>query len=131
MTFRSLLAAAALALPACAATSSELAAPAAPHGVPRLDLTAQHLAFPALRGAADLPSADALAMHMEKVHGDSAAADVRVCVDTAGRVAKAELLRSSGLASYDAGVLEDVKAWQFEAPTTATCTDLTVVYSLR
>lgn len=131
MTFRSLLAAVALTLPACAATTSELAAPATPHGVPHLDFVARHLAFPALRGDAPLPSADAVAMHMEKVLGDSAAADLRVCVDASGKVAKAELVRSSGLASYDAGVLADVKAWQFEAPTTQACTDLTVVYTLR
>ena len=132
MTLRSITAALALVLPACAATTSTtpIAAPAG-HTVPQLDFTAQHLAFPAIKGDASLPSADNVAMHMQKVLGDSAAADLRICVDSTGRVANADLRKSSGLASYDAAVLEDVKAWQFEAPTSTSCTDLTVVYTLR
>ncbi|HTJ41389.1 MAG TPA: energy transducer TonB [Kofleriaceae bacterium] len=132
MTFRSIALAAALALPACAATTSTspIAAPSG-HVVPQLDFTAQHLTFPALRGDALLPSADNVAMHMEKVLGDSAATELMICVDPTGKVAKADLVKSSGLASYDAAVLEDVKAWAFEAPTSAACTDLTVVYTLR
>jgi TonB family protein len=132
MTFRSLFAAAALVLPACAGTAQELRAPAgAAASVPTLELKAPHAAFPALIGSADLPSADAVAMHMEKVLGDSAAADVKVCVDTTGRVTTADLIKSSGLGAYDAGVLADVRAWRFEAPAQASCTDLTIVYSLR
>jgi len=132
MTFRSLLAVTALALPACAGTAQELRAPAgAAASVPSLDLKAPHGAFPALAGNPDLPSADGVAMHMQHVLGDSAAADVKVCVDTTGRVETASLIKSSGLASYDAGVLADVRAWRFEAPASATCTDLTIVYALR
>jgi TonB family protein len=132
MNVRSLIAATALVLPACAATGSELRAPtAARASIPQLDFTAHHLAFPALRGNPDLPSADDTAMHMQRVLGDSAAADVRLCIDTTGKVASAELIKSSGLASYDAGVLHDVRAWAFEAPSSATCTDLTIAYTLR
>jgi TonB family protein len=132
MTIRSLLAATALVLPACAGTAQELRAPAgAAASVPTLELHAPHGAFPAIIGNADLPSADAVAMHMQHVLGDSASADVRVCVDGTGRVEKASLLKSSGLGSYDAGVLADVRAWRFEAPAQASCADLTVVYALR
>ncbi len=132
MTFRSLALAAALVLPACAATGQELRDPAGTAtAVPHLDLTARHLAFPALRGDASLPSADAVAMHVQHVLGDSADADVLVCVDGSGKVATAKLVRSSGLAAFDAAITNDVKAWAFEAPSSAACTDLTIAYSLR
>jgi TonB family protein len=132
MTFRSLVAAAALVLPACAATGQELAPTTAHHAVPKLALAPQRLSFPALAGAADLPSADAIAMHMEKVLGDSAQADVKICVDGAGAVESASILKSSGMSAYDAAVLGDVKAWRFEAPTGADhCTTATIVYTLR
>ena len=132
MTFRSLVAAAALVLPACAGAAQELRPAEAPSAaVPHLDLTAKHLAFPALRGDASLPSADAVAMHMQAVLGDSADADVLVCVDQSGKVATAKLIRSSGLAAFDAAVTSDVKAWTFESPTAGACTDLTIAYSLR
>jgi TonB family protein len=132
MTFRSLVVATALVLPACAGVGQELRAPEGPSAsVPKIDLTARHLAFPAIRGEVALPSADATAMHMQKVLGDSADADVLVCVDGTGKVASAKLLRSSGLAAFDAGVVADVKAWQFEAPSAAACTDLTIAYSLQ
>jgi TonB family protein len=133
MTVRSLLASIALVLPACAATGSELRSPAtASAPVPQIDPTSQAQAFPSLRGDADLRSADTIAMHMQKVLGDSATAEVRVCVEPSGKVASVKLLKSSGMSAYDAAVLSDVAAWDFAAPSGKTaCEDATIVYTLH
>lgn len=133
MSFRLLLApAAALAFAACATAGTGLPAAEAPHGTAKLDLHAPRAAFPALREDVALPSADQAAIHMQRILGDSAQAEIKVCVDDRGDVTSTSLVKSSGMAAYDRAVLDDVKAWKFEAPAgTGHCEDATIVYTLH
>jgi len=132
MTLRSLLAAAALVLPACAATSQELRpSMGASAKVPQIDPIAQAEPLVPISDTNELPSVDNVAMHMQRVLGDSATAEVRACVDPTGAVRIVKLLKTSGLASYDASVMADVKTWKFANQNQAQCEDLTVTYTLR
>lgn len=121
---------------ACATTGTELRGREAHAGLARLELRAPApatRAFPALRAPAAMPTADQVAVHMDRVLGSTAVAGVRICVDGAGAVRSVDVTRSSGLASFDEAVRADAPGWQFAAPATGTpaCSDASVVYTAR
>lgn len=125
-----------LSIAACATAGSELRGREARAGLARLELrpappTARE--FPALRTAAAMPSADQVAVRMDRVLGSTAIARVHVCVDGAGAVTSVDVTKTSGLASFDEAVRADVPGWQFEAPASgaATCGDASIVYTAR
>jgi TonB family protein len=85
--------------------------------------------------APQLPSANRLAQQIEMRLGDRASVDVRLCVTPAGRVASAELARSSTFATFDAAVMSDLRQWEFAAQpgpdTLKSCEIATIVYRPR
>lgn len=62
-----------------------------------------------------LPSVDRIQHQVRARLGDSASAEVDLCVSPAGHVTKVSLARSSNLAAFDSAVLRDAETWQFDA----------------
>lgn len=67
---------------------------------------------------------------------DRVITSVKMCVDTAGHVSEARLLRSSNYPGYDRKILAEIQAWQFEpiqidGKAAPVCTAVTFIYKPR
>lgn len=79
-----------------------------------------------------LPSVDEIGARVRDELGDTATANLKLCVQPSGRLAQIELARRSMLPDFDRAVLRDVSDWQFKStPGPAAverCELITVVY---
>ncbi len=124
---------------ACATGATPLLDPhdSAPRAQVQLDFTA-----PATDGAVGasfpavveprLPSADRIAPRIRTLLGETASADVHLCVAPAGNVTSVALARGSTMPAFDHAMMNDVTAWQFAAQpgpaTVRTCERFTISY---
>jgi len=119
--FKLALVSSTLALAACAAGSTlgvDRLAPRASGGV-QLSLAggadgSAPLALPTVVDRS-LPSVDRISRAVYATLGDTASAQLDVCIAPSGKVTKLELARSSSMPELDAALLHDVKDWRFEA----------------
>ncbi|MCP4445817.1 MAG: energy transducer TonB [Myxococcales bacterium] len=70
---------------------------------------------------------------MTRAGKDSAMAIMRMCLDNSGAVSKAQIVRSSGYAEYDAKLKSSVRRWRYEpflanGRPAAICTQVTFIY---
>lgn len=83
----------------------------------------------------DVDGADHLYRRIEVEHAGVAATQVRLCVAPSGSVDTVDVVAGSGMAEYDAKVVDSVQGWQyaaFAAPAeTRVCENLTVAYHAR
>jgi TonB family protein len=126
-----------LALPACAATTALVPAPASHTGA-HLDLSARDGSLaPAFPEAIEpaLPSVDRISREVRAQLGDTAVADLDLCVSPAGKVTRVAIAKSSTLAAFDAALLHDAEHWQFDAlpgpDTVQSCRRATIEYRVR
>ena len=93
-------------------------------------VTPQALRALRISGADDLQPDAATAAAMT---APRAVASVKLCVDTAGAVAGAQLIKSSGSPAWDAEILEGMRAWRFRpflvnGRAVPICTAFTFIY---
>lgn len=88
--------------------------------------------FPGRISAAALPGADRLAHRIHAEHNGAIAAQVRLCVAPSGDVDQVDMVASSGMAEFDAAVVDGVGAWQYAAypapESIRVCENVTVAY---
>ncbi len=126
-----------LLLAACVTGGAGLDRETAPRAAARfkaISVAATSPEFPVARNP-QLPSADRISRVILSVVGESASADIRLCIAPDGHVRGLQLVRGSSLPAFDAALLHDVADWQFaEAPgssfasTLRTCEVATVTY---
>jgi len=80
-----------------------------------------------------LPSADRNTSKIRAEVGDTASAELDVCVAADGHVLGVLLLKSSSSPTFDGALLKDAPQWQFsEAPgSSRTCDKATITYNLH
>ena len=104
------------ALTACAAGSTYgVDRETAPHAAVRLELARASdvaSAFPAAIDPA-VPSIDRIGREIGATLGDSATAQVDLCVSPSGRVTKLALAESSSSDAFDTALLQDAQRWRF------------------
>lgn len=125
----------------CAATSLERGADrtAEPRAGLKLDLVATEAAtepsFPARLTTPTAPiAADRLAHRVDVELGGRARADLALCVDGAGAVTSATVVRSSGIDALDAAFAADARTWRYAplaVPTATACQQVQIDYKLR
>lgn len=91
--------------------------------------------FPArLTATASPAAADRLAHRVSAELGGAARADLQLCVDGAGTVTRAEVVRGSGIAALDAAFVDAARAWRYEplaAPSATACQKVEIAYRVR
>lgn len=127
----------ALALSACATTSTGLTSEPSPRTGVRLDLTAQSTdaATPAFPEAIDtrVRSIDRMAHVLKARHqGEAMTAKLDLCVAPDGHVTKIALAEGSSYDAFDQALVRDAAAWQFASlpgpATVESCRRATVAY---
>ena len=80
-----------------------------------------------------LPSADRNSTKIRAEIGDTATADLDVCIAADGHVLGVLLVKSSSSPTFDGALLKDAPQWQFsEAPgSSRTCDKATITYNVR
>ncbi len=90
--------------------------------------------FPAARQLA-APSVDRVANLVRARLGETAIAELDLCVSTDGHVSKVELARGSSFAMFDSALVRDAESWQFERlpgpATLQSCMRTTIAYRSR
>src|SRR5438477_8964615 len=76
--------------------------------------TSAFAALPKMAEAPSLPTADRLAPYIKAKLGDTANADIRLCIAADGHVTKVELVKGSTYKAFDNAVMRDVSDWKFE-----------------
>ncbi|MBS1118926.1 MAG: hypothetical protein H6Q90_1154 [Deltaproteobacteria bacterium] len=126
---------------ACAPSStvgSRMPAEASPHGRIQFDPHATGDAAPASFPAAlelSVPAVDRVAHLVRARLGETATAELELCVSPDGHVAKAELVRGSSLAAFDRALVHDAESWQFATlpgpASVQSCRRTTIAYRIR
>ena len=132
------IAVASLSLAACASTQTTLDHDTAMRAKVRLDLTLTgDAAIPAFPSAIDpaVPSVDRISHSIRARLGETATAELELCVSPAGHVTKVALARGSTFEAFDAALLRDAESWQFATmPGPAglqACRHATIAYRAR
>lgn len=132
-------------LAACGARVVERgpALPTEPRAGTTLDLTATvdadaaatRATFPARLTATAAPAAaDRLAHRVQAELGGIARADLHLCVDGAGAVTSASVVRGSGIDALDAAFVDAARAWRYQplaAPAASACQKVEIDYRVR
>jgi TonB family protein len=125
-------------LAACAVTGNALDRDTAPHAKVKLDLSvAGEGAVPLSPSAIEptLPSVDRIANQVRARLGDTATAELSLCVSPSGHVTKVELARSSTFDAFDTALLRDAETWQFSTmpgpASVQSCQRTTIAYRSR
>ena len=113
-------------LGACAAGTANT-----PHGIQTPDVVTDHARLTPV--APGLPDADRQLVEIREDAGDVASAQVKLCVNPAGRVDSVNILHRSWSPAYDNALLSDVPQWRFTGGPLAfaqsdTCEDTTIIY---
>jgi TonB family protein len=93
--------------------------------------TAFAAALPKMAEAPSLPSADRLAPYIKAKLGDTANADIRLCIAADGHVTKIELVKGSTYKAFDNAVMRDVSDWKFESTRVDRCVKTTIAYHVK
>ncbi len=79
-----------------------------------------------------VPSVDRIGREVRGTLGDTATAQVDLCVSAAGKVTKASLVRGSSFSEFDQALLRDIEDWRFSSlpgpASLQTCERATVTY---
>lgn len=78
-----------------------------------------------------LPSADRIAPYIKQHLGNTASADVQLCVAADGHVSRVGLLKGSKFAAFDRAVVHDVSGWQFASGDATRCVKTTIAYHVK
>ena len=109
------LAIVAIALSACATTGRVVDTDTAARAHVHLDLATQAdttAVFPTAIAPA-LPSVDRIGREVRGTLGDTASAQIDLCISASGKVTNIALVESSSFDAFDEALLRDVERWQF------------------
>ena len=129
-----------LVLAACTAGGMGIDQPTTPQSAPRAKVQfhtgavdadgARALSLAAIEPS--LPSVDRMAHQVRARLGDTATAELKLCVSPAGQVTKVELFQRTSFEAFDAAVVRDAQSWKFAAmpgpATVQTCDRATISY---
>lgn len=103
-----------------------------PPGIPGNDQMPAGAGMPERISRAELPAVDRLSRKIVHEHHGVISAQVRLCVAPDGAVSGVEVVEPSGMAEYDAAVVETITGWQYASfdgdPEQRICQKLTVGY---
>jgi TonB family protein len=126
-----------LSLAACATTgATALDRDSAPRAKVKLDLamTGADTSFPAALEP-QVPTIDRIARAVRLRVGDTATAELELCVTPAGTVKHLRLARGSSYAAFDQALLRDAAAWQFASlpgpDNVMSCSRATIAYHVN
>jgi TonB family protein len=88
-------------------------------------------AAPKLAESPSLPSADRIAPWIKQKLGDTASADIRLCIAPDGHVTSVGIVKTSSYTAFDNAVMTDVTDWHFAQSDSYRCMKTTIAYHTK